>query len=36
VKAGVTHFELRMVYATMDQLGEQLELWAREIIPELR
>ena len=36
VDAGVTHFELKMIYPTMDDLTEQMTLWAEEIIPEYR
>jgi probable F420-dependent oxidoreductase len=36
VEAGVTHFELKMIYPTMDDLTEQMTLWAEEIIPEYR
>ena len=36
VEAGVTHFELRFIYSTMDQLTEQLELWKEHIFPEYR
>jgi hypothetical protein len=34
VRAGVTHFELKLLYATMDELFAQMELWAEEILPE--
>jgi probable F420-dependent oxidoreductase len=33
VDAGVTHFELKFIYPTMDELTKQMELWAQEIIP---
>jgi alkanesulfonate monooxygenase SsuD/methylene tetrahydromethanopterin reductase-like flavin-dependent oxidoreductase (luciferase family) len=36
IDAGVRHFELKMVYRTMDELTEQMELWAEEIFPEYR
>jgi alkanesulfonate monooxygenase SsuD/methylene tetrahydromethanopterin reductase-like flavin-dependent oxidoreductase (luciferase family) len=34
VDAGVTHFELKFVYPTIDDLLAQMELWATEIMPE--
>lgn len=36
VDAGVTHFELKLLYETMDDLDEQMELWAETIIPQYR
>lgn len=36
VQAGVTHFELKFVYPTLDDLLAQMQLWADEIIPEYR
>jgi probable F420-dependent oxidoreductase len=36
IDGGVTHFELRFIYSTMDQLSEQLELWAKHIMPAYR
>jgi probable F420-dependent oxidoreductase len=36
VTAGVTHFELKFVYPTLDDLFSQMQLWADEIIPEYR
>jgi probable F420-dependent oxidoreductase len=33
VEAGVRHFELKIVYPTMDDLYAQMELWAEEILP---
>ncbi|ANW65510.1 hypothetical protein BCA37_19760 [Mycobacterium sp. djl-10] len=36
VDAGVTHFELKFIYPTMDQLTRQMELWAAEILPAFR
>jgi probable F420-dependent oxidoreductase len=36
MEAGVTHFELRMVYRTMDEFKEQMELWAEKILPRFR
>ena len=36
VEAGVTHFELKFIYPTMDDLTAQMELWAEEILPLYR
>ncbi|WP_163700729.1 LLM class flavin-dependent oxidoreductase [Mycolicibacterium agri] len=36
VEAGVTHFELKFIYPTMDELTRQMELWASEILPKYR
>lgn len=36
VEAGVRHFELKLIYPTMDVLMAQMELWAEEIIPQFR
>ena len=36
VDAGVTHFELKLIYRSMDELTEQMELWAEEIFPLYR
>lgn len=36
VDAGVTHFELKLIYRTMEDLTEQMELWAEEIFPLYR
>jgi probable F420-dependent oxidoreductase len=36
VDAGVTHFELKFIYPTMDELTRQMELWADEILPKYR
>lgn len=36
VENGVTHFELKFIYRTMDELSEQMELWRKEIIEEYR
>jgi alkanesulfonate monooxygenase SsuD/methylene tetrahydromethanopterin reductase-like flavin-dependent oxidoreductase (luciferase family) len=33
VEAGVTHFELKLMYRSMDELHEQMELFAEHIIP---
>jgi probable F420-dependent oxidoreductase len=33
VEAGVTHFELKLLYASMDELRSQMDLWAETIIP---
>jgi probable F420-dependent oxidoreductase len=36
VENGVTHFELKLIYPTMDELTRQMELWAEEIFPLYR
>jgi hypothetical protein len=36
VEAGVTHFELKLLYSSIDELLEQMELWAEHIIPAYR
>jgi probable F420-dependent oxidoreductase len=36
VEAGVTHFELKFIYPTMDELTRQMELWADEILARYR
>lgn len=36
VEAGVTHFELKFIYRTMDELSGQMALWAEEIMPLYR
>lgn len=36
VSAGVRHFELRMVYRTMDEFSEQMQLWADKLLPDYR
>jgi hypothetical protein len=36
VETGVTHFELKFIYPTMDELTRQMELWAEEILPAYR
>jgi len=36
VKAGVSHYEMKFIYRTIDHLLEQLELFSREIIPAHR
>jgi hypothetical protein len=36
VDAGVTRFELKLLYETMDDLDEQMQLWAETIIPQYR
>ena len=33
VEAGVTHFELKLLYASMDEMRSQMDLWAETIIP---
>jgi probable F420-dependent oxidoreductase len=36
VEAGVTHFELKLIYPTIDDLEDQMTLWADEILPLYR
>jgi probable F420-dependent oxidoreductase len=36
VEAGVSHFELKLIYPTMEDMVAQMELWAETIIPEYR
>ena len=36
VETGVTHFELKFIYPTMDEFTRQMELWAEEILPAYR
>jgi probable F420-dependent oxidoreductase len=36
VEAGVTHFELKLIYPTLDDLVAQMTLWAEEILPLYR
>jgi alkanesulfonate monooxygenase SsuD/methylene tetrahydromethanopterin reductase-like flavin-dependent oxidoreductase (luciferase family) len=36
VAAGVNHYEMKFIYHTVDHLGEQLELFAKEIMPNFR
>jgi probable F420-dependent oxidoreductase len=36
VQAGVTHFELKLMYPTMDSLLEQMALWAEKVFPDHR
>jgi len=33
IEAGVQHFELKIIYPTMESLFEQMALWAEEILP---
>ncbi len=33
VEAGVTHFELKLLYASMDEMRSQMDLWAETIMP---
>ena len=33
-QAGVTHFELKLIYSSMDELFQQMELWAETILAE--
>jgi probable F420-dependent oxidoreductase len=36
VDAGVTHFELKLMYGSIDEMEEQMQLWAETIMPEFR
>jgi probable F420-dependent oxidoreductase len=36
VEAGVTHFELKLLYSSIDEMEEQMQLWAETIMPEFR
>jgi probable F420-dependent oxidoreductase len=36
IDAGVTHFELKLLYSSIDQMEEQMQLWAETITPEFR
>ncbi|MCW2539975.1 MAG: hypothetical protein JWN95_1700 [Frankiales bacterium] len=36
VDAGVTHFELKLLYSSIDELLSQMELWSEHIIPAYR
>jgi len=33
IENGVQHFELKVIYPTMDSLNRQMELWAENILP---
>ena len=33
IESGVQHFELKIIYPTMDSLSRQMELWAENILP---
>ncbi len=33
IEAGVQHFELKIIYPTMDSLFEQMALWSKEVLP---
>src|SRR2546423_4042 len=33
IESGVQHFELKIIYPTMDSLNRQMELWAENILP---
>jgi hypothetical protein len=33
IEAGVQHFELKIIYPTMDSLFKQMTLWSEEILP---
>jgi probable F420-dependent oxidoreductase len=35
-EAGVSHFELKLMYKSMDELELQMELWAEHIIPRFK
>jgi alkanesulfonate monooxygenase SsuD/methylene tetrahydromethanopterin reductase-like flavin-dependent oxidoreductase (luciferase family) len=34
IESGVQHFELKIIYPTMDSLNRQMELWAENIVPK--
>ena len=34
IESGVQHFELKIIYPTMDSLYRQMELWAENILPK--
>jgi probable F420-dependent oxidoreductase len=36
VDAGVTHFELKLLYSSIDELVAQMELWSEHIVPDYR
>ncbi|QRP48660.1 LLM class flavin-dependent oxidoreductase [Amycolatopsis sp. FDAARGOS 1241] len=36
VDAGVAHFELKLLYASLDELIEQMTLWSTHVLPEFR
>lgn len=36
VDAGVRHFELKLIYPSMDVMLAQMELWAQEVMPRFR
>ncbi|MCU1615206.1 MAG: hypothetical protein JWO98_2746 [Frankiales bacterium] len=36
VDAGVTHFELKLLYSSMEELTDQMQLWADRIMPEFQ
>jgi probable F420-dependent oxidoreductase len=36
VVAGVNHYEMKFIYHTLGHLGEQLELFAKEVMPSFR
>jgi len=33
IENGVQHFELKIIYPTMDSLDRQMTLWAESILP---
>lgn len=36
VDAGVTHFELKLLYSSLDEMEDQMRLWAERVVPEFR
>lgn len=36
VEAGVNHYEMKLIYHTIDHLAEQLELFSKEVMPNFR
>jgi hypothetical protein len=36
VAAGVSHFEMKVIYPTQERHSEMLQLFAKEILPDLR
>lgn len=36
VASGVTHFELKLIYSTLDELIAQMQLWADHVMPRFR
>jgi alkanesulfonate monooxygenase SsuD/methylene tetrahydromethanopterin reductase-like flavin-dependent oxidoreductase (luciferase family) len=33
IEAGVDHFELKIIYPTLDSLESQMEIWAEQVLP---